>query len=59
MSDKSLIEKIDWLVKQVKCLGSQGGGSGGPETDPIFTASPAKNIATTDALVFTVQWKIF
>ena len=27
MSDKSLREKIDWLVKQVKCLGSQGGGS--------------------------------
>ena len=48
MSDKSLRQKIDWLIKQVKCLESQGGGSGGPETDPIFNASPAKNISNTD-----------
>ena len=33
MSDKSLRQKIDWLIKQVKCLESQGGGSGGPEID--------------------------
>jgi len=45
MSDKSLREKIDWLVKQVKCLGSQ---IGVPEIDPVFIASPAGTIEQTD-----------
>ena len=35
--DKSLREKIDWLIKQVKCLRNQGGGSGGSETDTLET----------------------
>ena len=55
MSDKSLREKIDWLVKQVKCLG-QGSVS---ETDPVFTSSPSYTISNTDIYNWnTPKWDL-
>lgn len=41
MSTRALLE---YLVKKVKCCSENNSGPGGPETDPVFTVSPAHDI---------------
>lgn len=47
-SDQNRLKRLERAVSYLACKVKNGGGGGGTEIDPVFTASPAYNITQND-----------